>query len=212
MLRYRARDHRGPMRDKRKRPGSSLAGRMRSAGRKNTVSKPRAAKKAPRAPAAPIQPGVPIVAIGASAGGLDAFRRFLAGMPVPNGMAFVLIQHLDPTHESLMVELLAKHTTMRVVEVRQGMEIEVHHVYVIPPHRVLSWLLRRPLLPVTRRGPGREGGRHHPHRHRHGWDAGDPRHQGRRRYDDGAGSAKRRARWDATQRHRDGRSGLRLSG
>jgi len=111
---------------------------MRSAGRKNTVSKPRAAKKAPRAPAAPIQPGVPIVAIGASAGGLDAFRRFLAGMPVPNGMAFVLIQHLDPTHESLMVELLAKHTTMRVVEVRQGMEIEVHHVYVIPPHRVLS--------------------------------------------------------------------------
>ena len=59
-------------------------------------------------------------------------------MPVPSGMAFVLIQHLDPTHESLMVELLAKYTAMKVVEVRENMEIEADTVYVIPPDRHLT--------------------------------------------------------------------------
>jgi two-component system CheB/CheR fusion protein len=96
----------------------------------------RAAGPPPHAPPPP--PGIPIVGIGASAGGLDAFRRFLSSMPVPNGMAFVLLQHLDPTHESLMVELLAKHTAMKVVEVRQKMEVEPDKVYVIPPKKLLS--------------------------------------------------------------------------
>ena len=53
-----------------------------------------------------------VVGIGASAGGLDAFKKLFSAMPADSGMAFVLIPHLDPTHESLMVELLAKQTTM----------------------------------------------------------------------------------------------------
>src|SRR5580692_8209308 len=59
----------------------------------------------------------PVVAIGASAGGLDAFRKLFDALPADAGMAFILIQHLDPTHASMMVELLASHTKMKVVQV-----------------------------------------------------------------------------------------------
>jgi two-component system, chemotaxis family, CheB/CheR fusion protein len=51
----------------------------------------------------------PVVAVGASAGGLDACKKFLAALPADSGMAFILVQHLDPTHQSMMVELLAAH-------------------------------------------------------------------------------------------------------
>src|SRR5579859_788607 len=57
-----------------------------------------------------------IVAIGASAGGLDACRKFLDALPAVTGMAFVLVQHLDPTHESMMVDLLTSHTPMAVLQ------------------------------------------------------------------------------------------------
>ncbi|TWU38316.1 PAS domain S-box protein [Novipirellula artificiosorum] len=80
----------------------------------------------------------PIVGIGASAGGLAAFKQFLKPMPADNGMAFVLIPHLDPTHESLMVELLSTQTSMPVVEAEDGMTVEVNRVYVIPPNRFLT--------------------------------------------------------------------------
>lgn len=80
----------------------------------------------------------PIVAIGASAGGLNAFKEFLTTMPADSGMAFVLIPHLDPTHESLMVELLSKQTRMPVEEASDGMEIEANRVYIIPPNRYLA--------------------------------------------------------------------------
>jgi len=99
---------------------------------------PLCADPSPSSPTPRLKPGIPIVGVGASAGGLDAFRRLLSGIPVPSGMAFVLIQHLDPTHESLMVELLAKHTAMEVVEVRQKMKIAPDHVYAIPPNKLLS--------------------------------------------------------------------------
>ncbi len=85
----------------------------------------------------------PIVAIGASAGGLDAFKRFLAAAPLDSGMAFVLVPHLDPTHESLMVELLAKQTRMPVHEASEGMAIEPDHVYVIPPGKYLAFKQRK---------------------------------------------------------------------
>ena len=58
----------------------------------------------------PERPGPPVAGIGASAGGLDAFKKFFAAMPADSGIAFVLIPHLDPKHESLMVELLGRHT------------------------------------------------------------------------------------------------------
>ena len=87
----------------------------------------------------PIEPlDVTIVGIGASAGGLDACRKLVAALPLGNGMAFILVQHLDPSHESLMVDLLAGHTHMAVRQVTDGMLIEREHFYVIPPGTYLS--------------------------------------------------------------------------
>jgi two-component system, chemotaxis family, CheB/CheR fusion protein len=80
----------------------------------------------------------PVVALGASAGGLDACRKFLDALPAGNGMAFILVQHLDPTHESLMVDLLAGHTSMSVRQATEGMQVERDHLYVIPPGSYLS--------------------------------------------------------------------------
>ena len=80
----------------------------------------------------------PIVGIGASAGGLDAFKALLAATPPDTGMAFVLIQHLDPLHASLMAELLSSRTTMPVAPAAKGARIEPNHVYLIPPGVSLS--------------------------------------------------------------------------
>lgn len=79
-----------------------------------------------------------VVGIGASAGGLDACRRLVEAVPPTTGIAFILVQHLDPSHESMMVDLLASHTTMLVVEAKDGMAIEPDHFYVIPPGTYLS--------------------------------------------------------------------------
>ena len=80
----------------------------------------------------------PIVGIGASAGGLDACKKLVSALPAKTGMAFILIQHLDPTHESMMVDLLAGHTPMTVLQATDGMAIEREHLYVIPPGTYLS--------------------------------------------------------------------------
>lgn len=80
----------------------------------------------------------PIVGIGASAGGLEACGRLLDKMPADTGLAFILVQHLDPNHASLMVELLAKHTQMKVIEAIDGAVIAPNHVYVIAPGTYLS--------------------------------------------------------------------------
>src|SRR5271154_5183928 len=80
----------------------------------------------------------PVVGLGASAGGLDAARRLLAALPAGTGMAFLLIQHLDPTHASMMVDLLAGHTPMKVQQAADGMPLEREHVYLIPPGAYLS--------------------------------------------------------------------------
>ncbi|MGP0003216.1 MAG: chemotaxis protein CheB, partial [Acetobacteraceae bacterium] len=79
-----------------------------------------------------------VVAVGASAGGLDACRKLVSALPAANGMAFILVQHLDPTHESMMVDLLAGHTSMLVLQAIDGMLIESDHLYVIPPGTYLS--------------------------------------------------------------------------
>lgn len=79
-----------------------------------------------------------LVGIGASAGGLDACRQFLRALPAGHGMSFILVQHLDPTHDSMMAELLAGHTTMAVFEATDHMPIEPEHLYVIPPGAYLS--------------------------------------------------------------------------
>ncbi|MCY7284530.1 MAG: hypothetical protein LH679_14080, partial [Cyanobacteria bacterium CAN_BIN43] len=76
----------------------------------------------------------PIVAIAASAGGLEAFTQLISNLPTDTGMAFVLIQHLDPTHKSLLTEILGRTTEMPVSEVVEGMVVEPNQVYIIPPN------------------------------------------------------------------------------
>src|SRR5271163_1947130 len=86
----------------------------------------------------PAAESFPVVGLGASAGGLDAFRRLLAVLPPGTGMAFILIQHLDPTHASMMVDLLSGHTPLTVQQAADGMPLEREHVYIIPPGAYLS--------------------------------------------------------------------------
>jgi len=80
----------------------------------------------------------PVVGIGASAGGLEAFEQFFKHMPSDAGIAFILIPHLDPSHSSLMTDLVRRFTKMAVVEGEDGMQVEPDHVYVIPPNRNIS--------------------------------------------------------------------------
>ena len=80
----------------------------------------------------------PVVALGASAGGLDAFKKLFDALPANCGMAFVLIQHLDPTHESLMVDLLASHTPMKVLQATDRVQLARDRVYLIPPGAYLA--------------------------------------------------------------------------
>lgn len=98
----------------------------------------------------------PIVGIGASAGGLGAFESFFAGLEEVglSGMAFVLVQHLSPDHESLLPELIRRSTRLRVLEAMDGMAVEVDTVYVTPPNKDLALLEGRLhlLVPVAPRG------------------------------------------------------------
>jgi len=80
----------------------------------------------------------PIVGIGASAGGLEAVTRLLKNLPPGTGMAFVLIQHLDPTRKSLLPEILQKTTRMPVEQAKDRMLLEPNHVYIIPPNAHMS--------------------------------------------------------------------------
>lgn len=85
----------------------------------------------------PVRARFPIVAVAASAGGLSAFRQFLAAMPANVNFAVILIPHLDPTHVSLLAPLLARQANRPVVEVRDGMAVEPNGVYMIPPNHSL---------------------------------------------------------------------------
>jgi two-component system CheB/CheR fusion protein len=83
---------------------------------------------------------VPIVGIGASAGGLEAFEGFFGACPADSGMAFVLVPHLDPGHESLLTEILQRCTAMPVVQALDQSAVAPDHVYIIPPNREMSIL------------------------------------------------------------------------
>ena len=76
--------------------------------------------------------GPPVVGVGASAGGLDALTKLVSALPIHGGLAYIFVQHLDPTHKSLMAELLAEHTAMPVLQAADGAIIEPDHIYVIP--------------------------------------------------------------------------------
>jgi len=82
----------------------------------------------------------PIVGIGASAGGLEAIEQFLSGVPVDSGMAFVVVQHLDPNHKGMLCELLQRATPMPVQQITERMPVQPNQVHVIPPGFDLSIL------------------------------------------------------------------------
>jgi chemotaxis methyl-accepting protein methylase/PAS domain-containing protein len=82
----------------------------------------------------------PIVGIGASAGGLEALELFFANMPANTGMAFIVIQHLDPTRKGIMVELLQRGTSMPVMQVKDRTRVKPDRIYIIPPNKDLSIL------------------------------------------------------------------------
>jgi two-component system CheB/CheR fusion protein len=94
----------------------------------------------------------PIVGIGASAGGVEALEAFFAAMPAENGMAFVVVMHLDPTHASWLADIIARRTSMPVAAVRDGDTVEPGHVYVLPPGAIVTISERR--LHLRERGAG----------------------------------------------------------
>jgi two-component system CheB/CheR fusion protein len=96
----------------------------------------------------------PIVGIGASAGGLEVLELFLKNVPVDSGMAFVIVQHLDPTHKGILAELLQRVTPMKVSQIKDRTRVQPDRVYVIPPNKDLSILhgVLHLLDPVTPRG------------------------------------------------------------
>ena len=98
-----------------------------------TLARQRVARK-PQTSAKPNS----IVGVGASAGGLEAFEQLLRALPEDTGMAYVLVQHLAPKHESILRDLLSKSTRMPVIEVSDGMAVRPNQVYVIPPNADMS--------------------------------------------------------------------------
>jgi two-component system CheB/CheR fusion protein len=94
----------------------------------------------PASPASPASARFPIVGIGASAGGLEALEQFLGHVPAGSGMAFVIVQHLDPTHKGIMPELLQRATRMKVIQVKDRTKVRPDSVYVIPPNKDMSIL------------------------------------------------------------------------
>jgi hypothetical protein len=81
---------------------------------------------------------LPIVGVGASAGGLDAFMELVRHLPPKTGMGFVLLQHLDPEHESALTKILGKVATIPVCEAADNVRVKADHIYVIPPNRAMS--------------------------------------------------------------------------
>src|SRR3954468_5772401 len=79
-----------------------------------------------------------IIAIGASAGGLEVIHELFDSMPDNTGFSFVVIQHLSPDYKSLLAELLAKHTMMQVFEAEDNMEIRPNCIYVIPSRKLMT--------------------------------------------------------------------------
>jgi len=100
----------------------------------------------------------PIVGIGASAGGIDALRRLFRNIAPGCGMAFVVVQHLDPDHGSVLAEVLGRSTSLSVMQIEDNTAVEPDHVYVIPPNAALTihdgrLLLALPAAPRGQRNP-----------------------------------------------------------
>ncbi len=98
------------------------------------------------------------IGIGASAGGLDALKKFLSNVPEKSGMAYLIVQHMDPVHKSSLVNILARFTSMEVLQAEDGVQVLPEHVYIIPPNKDMSILdgklqLMEPIEPHGLRMP-----------------------------------------------------------
>ncbi|HTL73574.1 MAG TPA: chemotaxis protein CheB [bacterium] len=129
------------------------------------MKKPSTSTRSPKKPAraarrngvvSPMEPAAtfPIVGLGASAGGLEALEQFLGNVPANCGMAFVIVQHLDPTSKGFMSELLQRSSGLRVVQVKDRTQVQPNGIYVIPPNKDMSILhgVLHLLAPTTPRG------------------------------------------------------------
>src|SRR5687768_9333409 len=92
-----------------------------------------------------------IVGVGASAGGLDAFKQFVSSIPKNSGMAYVLVQHLDPNHESILTELIQQITSIPVHEITNNILVQPDNVYVVPPNKLI--IVKPGVLTLTDRLP-----------------------------------------------------------
>src|SRR5215813_11560916 len=115
-------------------PGDEAVERAKAKGKK--IPRQARAGLVALAERAEVQQGkndlVAVVGVGASAGGLEAFRQFLKRLPEDTGMAIVLITHLDPKHVSILPDLLSRATPLPVSEAEEGMRVAPNHVYVMP--------------------------------------------------------------------------------
>ena len=100
---------------------------------KQAGGQPERAGEPPAVEAADRDGAFPIVGIGASAGGLEAIEQFLRQVPENSGLAFIVVQHLDPTHKGMMVEILQRKLALKIVQITDRMAIEPNFVYIIPP-------------------------------------------------------------------------------
>jgi two-component system, chemotaxis family, CheB/CheR fusion protein len=132
----------GILKTTRKRPARAAKADRTKRSRAPKAKRPskfkRAVAAAPKEPAPSEGDHFLVVGLGASAGGLEAVRKLLAVLPAKTGFAFILIQHLDPTHRSMLAELLARDTAMEVVQVTDGMPLAPDRLHIIPPHAYLA--------------------------------------------------------------------------
>lgn len=116
-------------------------GKAKSSGNSSSVKKlSPGARQSETIPAKNNRQAFYVVGIGASAGGLEAFEQFFSHMPADSGMAFVLIPHLDPTHKSILADLLKRYTTMEISQAEDGMKVKPDTVFIIPPNKDMSIL------------------------------------------------------------------------
>jgi len=113
-------------------------GTSASADRPTSTNDRRFASTPDASDCSPSSPWPPIVGIGASAGGLDALTRLIARLPADTGLAYVVVQHLDPKHESILAELLGRAGAVPVVQAHEGVKVEPDHAYVIPPNTTMT--------------------------------------------------------------------------
>jgi two-component system CheB/CheR fusion protein len=114
--------------------------------------RPTAPRSAGTSPPALATEPIPVVGVGASAGGVEAFGKLLADLPADTGMAYVLIQHLAPNHTSHLPELIARHTTLPVVEAHDGVVLAADHVYAVAAGTEITLVGDR-LVVTPRRSP-----------------------------------------------------------